>query len=137
MRSNLLAMNVSVVIRRGDQFLLIKRADDEEFFPGYWGIPGGSVEADDSSLEEALARECMEEVDVSIKNIQLISNNIVKRGDNAVVFLTYTAEILKGKPEPKDGTVKVEWKTIKEARKLRLTPKTLDLLESTRKELNK
>lgn len=42
-----------------DLFLLLKRSDSKEYFPGKWGFPAGFVEGDDI-VEEAL-RELEEE----------------------------------------------------------------------------
>ncbi len=40
--------------------LLVKRSDDEENFPGYWGLPGGQAE-DGEELEDTALREAREE----------------------------------------------------------------------------
>lgn len=129
MGGTLFALNVSVVICQDNKFLLVKRAEDEEVFPSYWGIPGGEVETTDASLEAALMRECEEEINVSIEDLSLVSNNIVERNNKVILFVVYKAKLHSGTPEPKDGTEAVEWKDIDKARTLNLTPKTLDILE--------
>lgn len=124
-------VNVSVVIKKADDVLLIKRADDEEVFPGYWGIPGGTVEPTDATLETALTRECLEEVGIEIENIRLVSNNINNKGaKGGALYLVYVAEHSSGEPKPLDGTAKVEWLSINKIRKLNLTPMTLEIIES-------
>ena len=124
-------INVSVIIRRNDQFLLIKRADDEDIFPGLWGIPGGTVEPTDGTLEIALARECREEVGIEIRDPQLIANNINNKGNKGALYMVYQAEYVSGTPRPLDGTADVQWLSIDEIRILQLTPKTLDIIETT------
>lgn len=124
-------VNVSVIIKKDRDMLLIKRADDEEVFPGYWGIPGGTVEPTDSSLEAALLRECMEEVGVTIKNFKLISNNIHDKGEKGgALYLVYEAVYVSGEPQALDGTAQVNWLSIEKIRQLRLTPMTLEIIES-------
>lgn len=124
-------VNVSVVIKNNDEVLLIKRADDEEVFPGYWGIPGGTVEPTDGTLENALIRECAEEVGVEIKDIKLVSNNINDRGEKGgALYLVYSGSYSSGEPKPLDGTAAVEWSDIKKIRELNLTPMTLEIIES-------
>lgn len=122
-------VNVSAVIRRNDEFLLIKRADDEEVFPGYWGIPGGTVEPSDGNLENALVRECQEEVGITIKDIRLITNDINDKGDKGALFLVYEAVYDSGDLKPLDGTADAKWMKIDDIRSLQLTPKTLEIIE--------
>lgn len=125
----LFKVNVSTVIRRDGAFLLIKRADDEEVFPGLWGIPGGTVEPTDSSLEDALRRECLEEVGISIDNIRPITNDIHDKGEKGALYVVYEASYVSGDIKPLDGTADVQWLTIDQIRELDLTPKTLETIE--------
>ena len=123
-------VNVSCVIKKDYDFLLIKRADDEEVFPGYWGIPGGTVEPADANLEEALVRECAEEVGVEISNLEIVSNDINDKGDKGALYIVYKADHMAGEPKALDGTAEAKWLGIDDARTLNLTPKTLEMLEA-------
>lgn len=51
---------VTVELRYGDKFLLIRRPYDDKHFPGYWAFPGGRVRAGESFISAA-ERECDEE----------------------------------------------------------------------------
>lgn len=54
------------VVRRSDgRFLLGQRAPGS-FYPGYWELPGGKVEAGESPVE-ALARELREELGITVE----------------------------------------------------------------------
>lgn len=128
MKQLLFKINVSIIIKNHNKFLIIKRADTEEVFPGYWGIPGGTVEPEDSNLEMALVRECKEEVGITVTNLQLISNNIVKKEDKAQLYLIYVGNHHSGEPQPLDGTSKIAWMTYDEITQLQLTPHTLEIL---------
>ena len=55
----LFKVNVSTVIIKDGKFLLIRRADDEEVFPGMWGVTGGAVEPRDSSILRSLKLQIM------------------------------------------------------------------------------
>ena len=124
-------VNVSVIIKQSVKILLIKRSDNEEVFPGFWGIPGGTVESTDATLESALERECTEEIGVKIKDIKIVTNNINNRGEEGgALYIVYVAAYDSGDPRPLDGTAAVEWLKIEEIRKLKLTPKTLEIIES-------
>lgn len=131
----LFKVNVSTVIVRNGKFLLIKRSDDEDIFPGMWGIPGGTVELTDLNLESALARECEEEVGIVIGNSTLIVNDIHDKGDKGAVYLVYKSEYVSGEPKALDGTAQVHWLGIDQIRPLELTPKTLDIIELCQKSL--
>ena len=123
-------VNVSGILRKDGDFLLIRRADDEEVFPGYWGIPGGTVEPTDVNLENALRREFMEEVGVEIANIRLVANDINDKGDKGALYLVYVADYDSGELKPLDGTAEAAWMGIEQIRNLKLTPKTLDIIET-------
>jgi 8-oxo-dGTP diphosphatase len=129
----LFKVNVSTVIIRDGRFLLIKRSDDEDIFPGMWGIPGGTLEPTDLNLESALARECVEEVGVVIGNSTLIANDVHDKGDKGAVYLVYKSEYISGEPKALDGTAEVHWLDIEHIRPLELTPTTLDMIELCQK----
>lgn len=122
-------VNVSAVIKKDDQFLLIKRADDEEVFPGLWGIPGGTVEPIDRSLEDALARECKEEVGIEISEPEMVTNDINDKGDRGALYIVYKTHCRQGEIRALDGTADAQWLRIEQIRKLELTPKTLENIE--------
>lgn len=125
----LFKVNVSAVIRQDNTFLLIKRAEDEDVFPGLWGVPGGTVEPSDATLEDALRRECLEEVGISIDNIDLVTNDVHDKGEKGAIYIVYTATYSSGEVRPLDGTADAQWLTIEQIRKLKLTPKTLEIIE--------
>jgi ADP-ribose pyrophosphatase YjhB (NUDIX family) len=129
MSSSLFKVNVSAVVKKDDTFLLVKRSEQETVFPGYWGIPGGTVEATDASLETALDREFLEEVGVSVSGTEMIANNIVERGEKTMLYIVFKAQHKSGTPRPLEDTDAVEWKTYEEAAALKLTPQTLEMLE--------
>jgi 8-oxo-dGTP diphosphatase len=129
----LFKVNVSVVIFKNDKILIVKRSMDEDIFPGFWGIPGGTVDANDTTLETALERELMEEVGIKIKNLHQIQNNIVEKEMHAVVYIVYTADYDSGEPIAMDGTEVVDWMTLAEIYKLDFTPKTVDIIKTAHK----
>ena len=56
---------VTVELRYGDKFLLVKRPDGDEHYPGYWAFPGGRVRAGESFVSAA-ERECEEETGIPL-----------------------------------------------------------------------
>ncbi len=55
---------VTVELRCGDKFLLVRRANKDKHYGGYWAFPGGRVRAGES-LISAAERECEEETGIS------------------------------------------------------------------------
>lgn len=123
-------IDCSIVICHEEKFLFIKRSNNESSFPGYWGIPGGGVESFDLSLEDAVKRECREEIGITIDTpIKMIANNI--NNDKKIIFIVFVASVLELPlcmvgPEVDE----VSWKTYKEIVELeKVTPCTVDIIK--------
>lgn len=56
---------VAAVIIKEGRALLLQRKDDEEVYPGFWELPSGKREFNETSIE-ALAREVKEETGLSL-----------------------------------------------------------------------
>lgn len=66
------------------RFLFLLRTDDKN--PGYWGIPGGKIEKEES-LFEGIERECIEEINYFPTNAKLIP--IQKFVNNTFTYHTF------------------------------------------------
>lgn len=83
-------LSVLGVIRRTDgRYLITKRAMNKEWAPGWWEVPGGAVQAGETS-EEAVLREIREETGLDVSHAEggfLFSyrRENVKEGDNYFV----------------------------------------------------
>jgi 8-oxo-dGTP diphosphatase len=58
-------ISVIIIIRSKKKFLLVKRALNDDIFPGKWQNLGGKVEIGER-IEKAIVREIQEEIGVSI-----------------------------------------------------------------------
>jgi 8-oxo-dGTP diphosphatase len=91
-----------VVLRRGDEVLLLLRANTG-YMDGYWAVPAGHVEQGESVLTAAL-REVQEEVGVEIDPDDLVPITAMHRtGGNGLpiderVDFFFTASRWKGEP---------------------------------------
>ncbi len=131
MSTNLFKVNVSVVIfNENNEILIIKRSENEEVYPGMWGIPGGTVEDTDISLENALKREVYEEVGIEIEKLNIVQNNIRVKNDKKTIYIVYTAIFLAGNLEAKDGTEIVKWVKPDNLGNLEFTPNTVEIIKS-------
>ena len=68
-----------LLIAKDKKFLLLKRTDNGHKFSGYWGLPGGSVEKDETPLD-AVIREVKEEIGLDIPNVKLLNTYKYPRG---------------------------------------------------------
>ncbi|MCW5873764.1 MAG: NUDIX domain-containing protein [Anaerolineales bacterium] len=74
---------VLVFLTRGDEVLLMKRADDRPVFPGLYNGLGGHVERSESVLAAAY-REIEEEAGLRPSRLWLCANVAIDTGDPAV-----------------------------------------------------
>lgn len=52
---------LAVLVNARDEVLLLRRARDDAFAPGLWGLPGGHFDADETP-EDTISRELKEEI---------------------------------------------------------------------------
>lgn len=80
-------IRVAGILIRGNRLLLIAHKKNDEI---YWLLPGGGVDYGES-LDEALIREFMEELNISVdvKDIALVSDSIDPTGDRHVVNICF------------------------------------------------
>ena len=62
--------SVGAIFFCGEEVFFIRRQDSLRAFPGYISFPGGKVDRDDATLEDALFREVHEEVGIDLKELQ-------------------------------------------------------------------
>jgi ADP-ribose pyrophosphatase YjhB (NUDIX family) len=107
------------VFNSKNELLIIRRADDEETFPGMLAIPGGTVEVEENSglvqdtIETALIRELKEETDVDISvDSWLESSSIAK--DKAKLYLFFKCSVTGNEiPATSEETPEVFWADLK------------------------
>ncbi len=129
MKDKFIVNTSAIIVNDKGEILITQRSLSEDVFPGYWGIPGGTLDKEDKDLETSLKRELMEEVGIEISNIQLVQNNTVTREDGNKLYLVFLAKYMKGEPRTSDEVEKVEWRSFTDLKDLQMTPYTYELLE--------
>ena len=141
-KSELFKLVVTAIIVKDGKFLIAKRSDKEEKFPGRWTVPGGKLHIADYAvgpkdtscywynvLEKALAREVWEEAGIRIKNVRYVTSLADKpRGKDPSVVLSMMADWVLGKGRISNELVEFAWVKPKEA-------KNYDLIEGIHEEL--
>src|SRR4030081_1126336 len=75
---------------------------------GLWGMPGGYVDWDEHP-EEALIRECTEEIKVLVQPLELLEVQHILMEDEGIVLLPFRARLIAGTPAAGDEGQQVGW----------------------------
>jgi 8-oxo-dGTP diphosphatase len=122
----------AIILEKEGKILLQLRGDDAPTNPGRWSFFGGGIEKGESE-EEAVKRECFEELNYKLRNPKLIlkENVIVNEKTDAIMslFLEKYKEDQKLKlNEGKD----MQWFAIEEALKLNLSKGFLPIMKKVK-----
>lgn len=124
-------VGVGILIQRGKEYLIIKRASEPD--KGLWSIPGGLVEvgekAKDAAVREAKEETCLE---IVVKKLIGVIDKIILDDEGNTkyhfIILDYLAEPIRGAMKPRDDALDAKWVKTKEFKKHNLTPTFVDLL---------
>lgn len=122
---------VAALIRDGDRFMICRRPAHKA--RGLlWEFPGGKVEPGETK-EQALARECREELGVGLAVGTLFAETSHSYTDLTVHLMLFNAEIIEGEPcafEHSD----IKWITAEEISQYDFCPADVSFLEKLRDE---
>ncbi|MBC6457503.1 (deoxy)nucleoside triphosphate pyrophosphohydrolase [Actinomadura sp. HBU206391] len=112
------------------RLLSAQRAEPAELAGG-WEFPGGKVDPGESD-EDALVRECVEELGVKVRLAERIGGDwpLGRQG----ILRVWTAEILEGSPQALEHTA-LRWLTADELYDVDWLPGDLPLVEAVREHL--
>lgn len=101
-------VHVAVAVIRGDdgRILVAKRPDDKHL-GGLWEFPGGKVELDED-LKEALNRELVEELDITVSQFQPLIAIQHQYPEKTVLLDTWLVSGVNGTPKGNEGQA-VQW----------------------------
>jgi 8-oxo-dGTP pyrophosphatase MutT (NUDIX family) len=134
---------VTGIIVKDGKFLIAKRSENEQAFPGRWTVPGGKLESSDYNIrphdtaagqwynvcEDILRREVTEEVGLSIKNIKYITSLVYVRPDGIpTLAISLAADHDSGEVKLCQDLTEHAWVTLEES-------KNYDLIDGIYEEL--
>lgn len=122
---------VGAIVFKGKSVLLVRRgqAPSEDL----WAIPGGKVKLGES-LQQAAEREIREETGVIIKAgepvyvFDHVARDAYERIRFHYVIVDVLADYVAGNPRPGDDALEARWISAPELQKLKVSEKTLELL---------
>jgi ADP-ribose pyrophosphatase YjhB (NUDIX family) len=97
---------VTALIEEAGRVLLVLR--DIEPGRGLWGMPGGYVDWNEHP-QDALIRECMEEVRARVEPMDLLAVQHIVMGEEGIVILPYRARLVAGHPSVGEEVQQVGW----------------------------
>lgn len=122
------------LIEKDGSYLLGKKPENIGPYPNTWHLPGGGINLEAESLEEALKREIKEEAGIEIQNIHSVGLDEDYEKDKHgelthYVFLDFKADYLSGTINANDDMKQLKWVEVKEIKDLNLNKPTKKLFE--------
>lgn len=123
---------VSALVFRDGSVLLVKRRDEPN--QGRWSPPGGSVELGET-VEEAAARETLEETGVTVRPIRVVDVRefLDRDGDGRIrwhyVLMSVLCEYVSGDPFPATDADNAKFIPLKELGEYEVTATAQETLE--------
>lgn len=108
--------------------VLMEKRQGNQIYSGYWALPGGKVESNET-CEDALIRECFEELAIEVKHFKHISQYEEKTSTRYLCFQVYEILSYKGIPYGKEGQPLL-WVSLKNLVHLKMPPRNYSIISS-------
>ena len=121
------------LIEKDGKYLVTRRAKSDDYMPGYWDMPGGTIEFGEDILD-ALEREIGEEIRLKVKIGKPVAvYNFLSNGDRHQFMVTFACEYVSGEPSLSMDHDEYRWVSLEELAKL----KKIEFLKQLYLELKK
>ena len=117
---------VAGLIWKGNRFMICQRPENKARAL-LWEFVGGKIEPNESG-EDALIRECKEELDIVVRPLGVFCDVVHTYPDIVVHLTLYNAEILSGEPKLLEHN-DLKWITADEIDNYEFCPADIEILE--------
>ncbi len=124
----------ALIIDTQGRFLICQRPAHKSC-GGLWEFVGGKVEANERH-EDALIRECLEEMDITLSVGDIFCEVVHEYPDITVHLTLFRASIADGTPKLLEHSA-MAWITADQIGNYSFCPADIEILETIRRELNK
>ena len=139
---------ITGIIERDSKYLILKRAETEVAYPGYWTVPGGKlVRHEYESLPKTpktegwydiaawtMKKEIREEAGLEVKDVSYLTDMVFIRPDNIpVLVLSYWCRYESGEVALGKDMTDSAWITPEEGKNYKIIPGILDEIEAVDK----
>jgi 8-oxo-dGTP diphosphatase len=118
---------VGAIIRDGDRYLVGQRAAHKTQ-GGLWEFMGGKIEPGETP-EQALARECREELDLAIENERIVDSVIHEYPEKTIRLTLISCTPKQGSIPRANEHQSIRWVTTDEVREMDFAPADKELIQ--------
>ena len=120
------ALSIAAALIQRDGKYLIGQRPEHKPQGGYWEFAGGKVEPGES-VQQALIRECREELDVLVQPVKLVLTTKYQYPDRQVTLHFWDAVLVKGTPRAL-AHQKLAWVALEELGQYSFCPANEEIL---------
>jgi mutator protein MutT len=122
------------IIRRGREFLISQRRDDDTF-GSFWEFPGGKRDPGET-FEQCVVRETREELGVEVRVLEKFDEIRKKYHDREIWLNFYLCSYISGEPQTLECQ-KVQWTDVDTLKDFKFPPANDVIIEKLRKRFAK
>jgi|SRR3989344_390124 len=109
------------IIKKGNNFLILLRSSQAEFFPNYWDFPGGKLEKGEEPYI-GIEREVLEETNLKIKAKKVTGIYEMTLKDTLHRFVIYNTDLLSDNIKLSHEHEEFRWATKEKILNLQVEP---------------
>ncbi len=114
------------IIINDKQEVLIALRQAHQHYGGYWEFPGGKIKQDEDEFN-ALKRECLEEVDLTIQQAEMLTKLDYRRPEHHVFLSVWQVTCFSGKAKGCEGQI-IKWVNFTELENYQFPPANQEII---------
>jgi 8-oxo-dGTP diphosphatase len=127
---NQFLVGVKCLIKKDNKILLLQRGETAPTNPLLWDLPGGLVDYGEMP-DDAIIREIVEETNLKIRNLKLVSSTVFLRKEIPTLVLFYIGDYLDGNVQISSEHQSFEWVELDQLLKGKMQPWIIEHLSKS------